>query len=166
MISCLAGIITYDDDENLERSKILFPPDTYDSLLCRAIYAAPAHTTLVQSSWTTQALAPPPWTASLAKRKYKPVDRKVRPVPTYMPDPTGQEFKPVEIPILPALPFNPPAYVNFEPTIRLTQERLDKILTSIPENFLSSREVDLLIHVLRSRDQALAFEDNKRGTFS
>ena len=53
MISCLAGIVTYDDDENLECSKILFPPDTYDSLLHTAIYAAPAHTAPVQSSWMT-----------------------------------------------------------------------------------------------------------------
>jgi len=55
-----------------------------------------------------------------------------------MPDPTGQKFKPVEIPVLPALPFNPLAYENFEPMICLTLEQLDKILTSIPENFLSS----------------------------
>ena len=128
------------------------------------IHAAPASP--ISTPWTARALAPPPFYSSAAKRKYKPVDRKVRPVPTYMPDPLGQEFKPIEIPHLPPLPFDPPAYADFEPTVRLTQERLDKILQSVPDGFLSSREIDLLIFVLRSRDKAIAFEDRERGTFS
>jgi hypothetical protein len=32
-ISCLAGIATYDDDEYLECSKLLLPPERYDSIL-------------------------------------------------------------------------------------------------------------------------------------
>jgi hypothetical protein len=83
-----------------------------------------------------------------------------------MPDPAGQEFKPIEIPNLPLLPFNLPTYAEFELTARLTQERLDKILASVPKNFLSSWELDLLIFVLRNRDKALSFEDRERGTFS
>jgi hypothetical protein len=83
-----------------------------------------------------------------------------------MPDLAGQEFKPIEIPELPPLPLDPPVYANFEPTERLTQSQLDKILATVPRDFLSSREIDLLIFVLHSRDKALDFEDHERGTFS
>lgn len=65
-----------------------------------------------------------------------------------MPDPAGQEFKPIKIPDLPLLPLDPPTYAEFEPTAQLMQEQLDKILHSVPKNFLSSRELDLLIFVL------------------
>ena len=87
------------------------------------IHTAPASP--ISTPWTAQALAPPPFYSSAAKHKYKPIDQKVQPVLTYMPDPSGQEFKPIEIPSLPPLPFDPPAYVNFEPSVRLTQEHLD-----------------------------------------
>ncbi|GLB39425.1 putative transposition, RNA-mediated [Lyophyllum shimeji] len=83
-----------------------------------------------------------------------------------MPDPAGQEFKPVIIPPLPPLSLNPPLLANFIPTARLTRERLDMILKTVPPGFLSDRELDLLVEVLWNRDQALAFEDAERGTFS
>ena len=83
-----------------------------------------------------------------------------------MPDPAGQVFKPIDIPELPPLPLDPPFLEDFEPTMRLTQERLNFILATIPEGFLSPREIDLLVFVLRTRDLALAFTDAERGTFS
>jgi hypothetical protein len=93
LISCLARMATYDNDF-VERSKLILPPESFDSILRMMIYAAPANTTLIDTPWTTCAWAPPSYMTSLAtKHKYKPVDRKVRPVPTYMPDPAGQEFK-------------------------------------------------------------------------
>ena len=98
--------------------------------------------------------------------KYKPVDKKVRPVPSYMPDPAGQVFLPVEIPQLPLLPLDPPQCQNFVPTRRLSLEHLEKILTTVPTGFLQPREIDLLIFVLHSRQMALAFEDSERGMFS
>jgi hypothetical protein len=132
-----------------------------------AMYSAPTHTTPVATPWTARALARPTYSSSLAtKRKYKPVDHKVRPVPTYMPDPAGQEFKPIIIPELPPLPLYPLVYADFEPTERLSQSWLDKIISTIPQNFLSPQEIDLLTYVLRFRDKALAFEDCEHGTFS
>jgi hypothetical protein len=94
------------------------------------------------------------------------VDKKVRPVPSYMPDPAGQVFLPVIIPLLPSLPLDPPPLAEFKPTERLTEDRLSKILLSIPKGFLRPREVDLLVYILRTRERALAFEDSERGTFS
>ena len=89
MISCLAGLATY-DDEFIDQTRLILPPETYDSLLRTAIYAAPTDSSLITTSWTTRVLAPSPRFLYAAKRKYKPVDRKVRPVPSYMPDPAGQ----------------------------------------------------------------------------
>ncbi|GLB41124.1 putative transposition, RNA-mediated [Lyophyllum shimeji] len=83
-----------------------------------------------------------------------------------MPDPAGQVFKPVIIPTLPPLSLDPPLLANFVPTGRLTRERLDSILQTVPADFLTPREIDLLAEVLRNRNQALAFEDAERGTFS
>ena len=50
------------------------------------------------------------------------VDRKVRPIPSYMPDPAGQVFKHIEIPLLPSLPFDVSPRSKFIPTERLMQE--------------------------------------------
>ncbi|RDB30945.1 hypothetical protein Hypma_004878 [Hypsizygus marmoreus] len=102
----------------------------------------------------------------VTRTKYKTVDRKVRPVPSYMPDESNQMFQPVTIPQLPPLSLNPPLLENFVPTERLTRERLDVILASVPEGFLQPREIDLLVDVLRTRELGLAFVDSERGTFS
>lgn len=55
MISCLGGFATYDEDV-IEHSKLIFSPESYDSLLCTAIYAVPAPPIL--TPWTDRALAP------------------------------------------------------------------------------------------------------------
>jgi hypothetical protein len=99
-------------------------------------------------------------------RKYKPVDRKVCLVPTYMPDPAGQVFKPVDIQDLSPLPLDPPLLEKFELMKRLTRERLNFILDTVPKGFLSAREVDLLAFVLRTWDLALAFTVAEHGSFS
>ncbi|KDQ50926.1 hypothetical protein JAAARDRAFT_86906, partial [Jaapia argillacea MUCL 33604] len=97
---------------------------------------------------------------------YKPVHRKVRPVPTYMPNLSAQVFKPVKLPELPPLLFHPPPLSEFKPTDRLTRDRLDLMLKTIPEGFLRPQEIDLLIYVLDNRQAALAFTDEERGFFS
>ena len=86
----------------------------------------------------------------LAARKYKPVDCKVCLVPTYVPDPAGQGFKPIDIPELPPLPLDPPLLEDFEVTMQLTQEHLNFIFATVPEGFLSPHEINLLVSVLRS----------------
>ena len=95
----------------------------------------------------------------MQKHKYKPVDRKVQPVPTNMPDPAGQVFKMIMIPELTPLPLNPPYLADFEPMTHLTRDRLDFILGMVPKDFLSEQEIDLLVYFLRTCDKALVFCD-------
>lgn len=83
-----------------------------------------------------------------------------------MPDPAGQVFEPIVIPELAPLPLDPPFLADFEPTSHLTQEHLDHMLATIPKGFLSDREIDLLVFVIRTCDMAFAFNDAERGTFS
>ena len=150
----------------------LDPPASYDTLLRQAEYAMDAPASPFASAWSARALSshfPSTLTTrsvSAGARKYKPVDRKVRPVPTYMPNPSAQKFKPVTIPVPDHLPHNPPPRSEFVPTERLTQARLDIILSTVPEGFLSSGELDLLVSVLVRRQDALAFDDGERGIFS
>jgi hypothetical protein len=129
-------------------------------------YCAPTTAVVHNTPWTRRALAPPEYVLSSFGTKYKPVHRKVHPVPSYMPDPEGQIFKPVIIDPQPALPLNPPFFADFIPTKRLTLPRLQKILSGIPSGFLHPREVDLLIHILDVCQQGLVFVDMERGTFS
>ena len=143
----------------------LEPPKAYDSLLQNIAHCSPRTSRPLLTPWTRRALTYES-NPLQTRTKYKTVDKKVRPVPTYMPDPAGQVFLPVTIPSLPPLPLDPPFRLNFMPTRRLTLERLEKILASVPKGFLRPREIDLLIFVLQTRQQALAFEDAERGTFS
>ena len=145
----------------------LEPPDAYDLILQNIAHCSPRTSRPLLTPWTRRALTYENSALKLQMRtKYKTVDKKVRPVPSYMPDPAGQVFLPVTIPSLPPLPLDPPSIPNFLPTRRLTKERLQKIIDSVPKDFLLPREIDLLVFVLRTRDQALAFEDSERGTFS
>ena len=143
----------------------LEPPIAYDSLLQNIAHCSPRTSRPLLTPWTRRALTYES-NPLQTRTKYKTVDKKVRPVPTYMPNPAGQVFLPVTIPSLPPLPLDPPFRLNFMPTRRLTLERLEKILASVPKGFLRPREIDLLIFVLQTRQQALAFEDAERGTFS
>ncbi|KAI9063702.1 hypothetical protein FKP32DRAFT_1549662, partial [Trametes sanguinea] len=97
---------------------------------------------------------------------YKPVARKVRPVPTNMPDLSAQTFKPLILDPPPPLPTYPPTLDEFSPTERLSRERLDTILSSIPDDFLRPAEIELLAYVVSERRAAIAFTDNERGIFS
>ena len=90
------------------------------------------------------------YASNMVQKKYKPVDRKVRLVPSYMPDPNRQTFKHVEIPLLPPLSSEVPALSEFVPTEQITRERLDLMLKTIPEGFLLPLEIDLLVSVIRN----------------
>ncbi|VDC02641.1 unnamed protein product [Peniophora sp. CBMAI 1063] len=93
---------------------------------------------------------------------YKPVDRKVRPVPGVFPQEAAVVRRIPEDPVstLPSLPIHPPA---FEPTERLTRERLELIKLN-EDGFLLPEEVKLFEHILRLCDKSLAFCDDERGT--
>jgi hypothetical protein len=165
-LRCLVGELAEERPE-FEFLDSIEPPETYDALLRTISYAAHPDARPVDSAWTRRVFAEEPYWSNVATRKkYKPVDRKVRPVPTYMPDPNGQVFKRVEIPDLPPLPFDVPQLADFVPTQRITQERLETMLQTVPEGFLFAREIDLLAFIIRNRETAIAFTDAERGTFS
>ena len=127
----------------------LEPPKAYDFILQNIAHCTPRFSRPLSTPWTRHALTYDVYPLQ-TRTKYKTVDKKVRPVPSYMPDPAGQVFLPVIIPLLPSLPLDPPQLANYKPTKHLTCERLDKILTSIPQGFLKPNEIDLLVFVLRS----------------
>ena len=83
-----------------------------------------------------------------------------------MPNPSGQVFKCVEIPDLPALLFKATALINFVATECIMLDQLTVMLKTIPDGFLSPYELDLLISVIRTHEAAIAFTDAEQGTFS
>ena len=113
----------------------LEPPIAYDSLLQNIAHCSPRTSRPLLTPWTRRALTYES-NPLQTRTKYKTVDKKVRPVPTYMPDPARQVFLPVTIPSLPTLPLDPPFRLDFMPMCRLTLERLEKILASMPKGFL------------------------------
>jgi len=95
--------------------------------------------------------------------KYKIVDKKVRPVPTTLPE----EFRTVcripEDPLLtlpPLLTYLP----NFTPGKRLMQERLDELNLN-SDSFLWPEELKLVTHVLKVNKLALAWTEAEKGCF-
>ena len=158
----LMGTYSFDSPSFISE---LEPPETYDFILQKIAHCSPRVSRPLLTPWTKRALVYESNPLQM-RTKYKTVDKKVRPVPSYMPDPAGQTFLPVVIPSLPILPLDPPLLATFRPTKRLTEDRLQKILSSVPKDFLQTREIDLLVYVLRERELALAFEDSERGTFS
>ena len=94
---------------------------------------------------------------------YKPVDRKVKPVPGIFPEDARVIRKFPEDPLksLPSLPVKPPKFI---PTEKITKDRLKEIETN-KDGFLSPEEEKLLIHMLVLNEKAIAFEEGERGTF-
>ena len=95
--------------------------------------------------------------------KYKKVDKKIRPVPTRIPNHMKVIRRFPEDPLknLPILPFHPP---KFCPTTRITKERMDSL--AIDKNTeLLPEEIRLLKHVLVLNERSVAFDEQERGTF-
>jgi hypothetical protein len=94
---------------------------------------------------------------------YKTVDRKVRPVPTQIPESVRPIRQIPEDPLLtlPTLPFDPPEFV---PDDRFTQERMDNFRIN-EGGFLLPEEEKLFKHVLVLNAEAIAFTEAERGTF-
>ena len=105
----------------------------------------------------------PPADPTVLVLKYKQVNKKVRPVPTTLPE----EYRTVrcipEDPLLslPLLPTHPP---DFTPGERLSQERLDKLRLNC-NNFLWPKELKLVQHVLKVNERTLAWTDAEKGWF-
>jgi len=113
----------------------LEPLETYDLILQNVAHCSPRTSRPFSTPWTRRALTYES-NPLQTRTKYKTVDKKVQPVPSYMPDPAGQVFLPVQIPTLPFLPLELPLVAKFLPMKRLTHDRLAKILTTVPQGFL------------------------------
>lgn len=153
-----------DDSEALAVAAVVDPPECYDYLLRMAEYASAVPIAPLPTLWVSRALSEHSYASYGAK--YKPVSHKVRPVPTYMPNPAAVVFKPIVIGDLEPLTTSPRPLSDFIPTERLSHERLTKILSTIPAGFLRSVEIDLLVDILVRRERAIAFCDNERGVLS
>lgn len=94
---------------------------------------------------------------------YKSVAKKVRPVPTTLPQDMRIERIPHPNPLagLPVLPTDPP---EFDPGERLTQERHD-MMDWNPDGFLTDAEVRLVKYLVRAHDRAIAWDESEKGSF-
>ncbi len=106
------------------------------------------------------------FTRSVMGAKYKPVAKKVLPVATHDPDTSVPIYKSINIGNLTTLPTNLPSFESLEYTGRLTKERMAKIISCILRDFLTKAELDLLVHVLKEREDVIAFTDAECGTFN
>lgn len=94
---------------------------------------------------------------------YKPVHRRVKPVPGVFPEDARviRQFPEDPLATLPYLTPQPP---EFEPSERLTRDRLTEMNIN-PDGFLLPEEEKLFAHILKLNDHTLAFEESHRGTF-
>ena len=99
----------------------------------------------------------------IAKKKYKPVALKVRPVISELPDKFRIVRNIIGDPLadLPVLDPNPPM---FAPCGRYTQERME-IFDKNNEGFLLAEERKLLHHFMMIHQDAFAWNDTERGHF-
>ncbi|KAF8205306.1 hypothetical protein K438DRAFT_1497433, partial [Mycena galopus ATCC 62051] len=78
---------------------------------------------------------------------YKPVDRKVKPVPTTQPDPHAHFFRPIPRTSFTVLPTHPPDYRSLPFGSRVTLKRLESMLSKIEPGILSTDETNLLAYI-------------------
>ena len=101
------------------------------------------------------------------KKRYKPVNKRSKPVPTTLP----AEFKVVRnmphnpLDSLPEVNLHPQP--SFDPGKRLTEERWDKIQNELENRgFLTLMEIHILREILKMHEDALAWNESMRGTFN
>jgi len=99
-----------------------------------------------------------------AKKKYKPVAKKVRPVMTDLPECFRIVRSIVGDPLasLPVLSTNPPP---FQPNGRYTIEHKEFIDKVHDSDFLWPAEWDLMHHFMVIQQKAFAWSDDERGHF-
>ena len=95
---------------------------------------------------------------------YKPVHKRVKPVPALFPQEAAVVRRIPEDPLLtlPELSSCPP---EFTPTKKITIERM-KEMDINEKGFLWPEEEKLFYHVLKLNEQALAFDESERGNFN
>ncbi|OSX67974.1 hypothetical protein POSPLADRAFT_1127967, partial [Postia placenta MAD-698-R-SB12] len=60
---------------------------------------------------------------------------------------------------------HPPPCSSFRPTEWLMQERLDKIMNTVPDGFLTAEELNLMVYIVDICQEAIAWTDAERGMF-
>ena len=117
----------------------IIPPPSFDSLIMDYLsLKGVSPSDVIPSPWTDRILDTTNYFHSSSagsgakpktpKRKYKPVHLKVRPVPTYFPDPQAQQFKEIPSPTPTPLPHHPKDWRQLPFNNRITRERLETML--------------------------------------
>lgn len=103
--------------------------------------------------------------AVLAQRKYKPVAKKVRPVPATLPAEFRIErnIKGDPLESMPVLSRNPPEYT---PCQRYTPERKEYVDSQHPGDFLWPEERKLMHHFMMVQEMGFAWDDTEKGKFN
>jgi len=102
--------------------------------------------------------------AVYAGKKYKPVDKKVRPVYEDLPQKFRivQEIKGDSLKNIPVLNPNPG---DFVPKGRYTLERKEHMDKVHGQDFLSPEELKLVHHLIAEQNEAFAWDDSEHGSF-
>ena len=98
-----------------------------------------------------------------AKKKYKPVDRKVRPIKQPLPESFRVIRRIPSDPLLtlPVLPTHPP---GFKPVGRVTEERMKKLKIGA-DGFLNDEETKLMQFIVCAHESVFAWTEAERGRF-
>jgi hypothetical protein len=136
--------------------------DFPDTLL--STFRNTTHTPADSTTSSSKHLAPYTDLFSSAKKKYKPVAKKVRPVIGELPEKFRIEHKIIGNPLddLPVLNLNPPP---FKPTDHYTLERRDQFDKNHPGNFLWPAERDLMHNFMLAHDSGFAWSEEERDSF-
>jgi hypothetical protein len=132
-------------------------PDTPSSTLYTTI-----HTPTDSTTSPSDRLAPYTDLFLSAKKKYKPVAKKVHPVIGELPEKFRIERRIISNPLndLPTLNPNPPP---FTPTDRYTLEQRDQLDKNHAGNFLWLAERDLVHNFMLAHDSGFAWSEEERG---
>jgi hypothetical protein len=139
-------------------------PDTKSSTYPNTTYTHADSTTSPSTTSPSDHLTPYTDLFLSAKKKYKPVAKKVRPVIGELPEKFRIEHKIIGNPLndLPTLNPNPPP---FTPTDRYTHERRDQLDKNHPGNFLWPAERNLMHNFMLAHDSGFAWSEQERGSF-
>ncbi|KAJ3473343.1 hypothetical protein NLI96_g13043 [Meripilus lineatus] len=99
-----------------------------------------------------------------AKKKYKPVHLKIKPINAALPDKfrIRREITGDPLEHIPTLNANPPP---FTPSGRYTAERREQLHSDHGSDFLSPAEFDLMDDFMVKHDTAFAWDDSEKGRF-
>ena len=104
------------------------------------------------------------WKAVYAGKKYKPVDKKVKPVYQELPD-KYRIIRNITGDPLADMPPLKPVPDDFVPKGRYTQERMEKMDKVHEGDFLWPEEKKIIHNLVANQNEAFAWEDSERGRF-